>query len=1022
LTARAATAAASTAPAPASAAPAFIHAQAEAERTPDQTAQWLALLSGHGIHPQLAVSHPDDPDEREADALADRVLGMTAPSGDPLAVGGVGAALSRACCAQCDDEEEGPRVSRRAERAVIAGPASARTAARAVAEGGEPLAAAERAYFEPRFGHDLSGVRIHTHGAAARAAQGIGALAYTHGQDIAFASGQFRPDTAGGRRLLAHELAHTLQHSGGAPLLDRQTSTEGAVTIRRRAVDKIYRQCPPPIMNRGAAGGCGLCMGGNAADIGSEVHRQAQYRFFSSDPSLIQDNARMERIIESAPGGSTPRSGLPRLDLSRVVEESDLTIIEIGEIKPFDDAGIQHQEALKDLAFYYERLEASGEFDMIRLLTEPPPPPFPFLEPTRPPRCPIQTLHICRTDAGVYQYYCSPSWAEAQRNPDCQCGRRRERRRERQRQRDRVRDPIDVPITPPVTVPDAPGVPVGERPPVGEPVRVPEGPVTLPEGPVTVPEGPVTVPEGPVSVPEGPVVTVPEEPIVTVPEGPVSAPDGLPGLGGEPANDNSYPEAANHDTEVDGEEAQQAARVAAAAAAAAVVLWAIKQLPQGALRRVLGPLQAAAMVAVVVFYSNVVHAEVGPGESPLESLFEAMQQDGIPVDDELRARIEADPALRQALEGAARSGDMTEAQRAIAQRTMELVAENPDAFSDEDLRIMAETMESASNSDPATQPTVESLRRAIEARRRGEPIGPIIDQALEDARNGVSRAPDAAPPAADASIDTSTPDTPPPAETPVEPLPIPEEYRQQLAASPERERLFREMVGDQAGLRLTNAMIERFLATVPADVTADQVTVLIDRVVSAEGATEDEVFARLERAVAEVRNAPKTEAGDPGETADPQVPDAGATGPAIEMEGETIEAPAPTGDATAQPSAPVPATPAKAAPSATPSRGGLTPDQLARLRRFIASSPRPGMVNPLPPASERVPGRRFTRLVAMPDGSGLVAAFMTMQITAVRRPNDFDVVLFPATFYRADGRRRGVFPQRATTTPIGGID
>jgi Domain of unknown function (DUF4157) len=80
---------------------------------------------------------------------------------------------------------------------------------------GTPLDTASRARFERMFGHDLGGVRVHTDAAAARSAQRAGALAYTVGQDIFFGAGRFDPATQAGRRLLAHELTHTVQQSRG---------------------------------------------------------------------------------------------------------------------------------------------------------------------------------------------------------------------------------------------------------------------------------------------------------------------------------------------------------------------------------------------------------------------------------------------------------------------------------------------------------------------------------------------------------------------------------------------------------------------------------------------------------------------------------------------------------------------------------------------------------------------------------------------------------------------------------------
>jgi peptidoglycan hydrolase-like protein with peptidoglycan-binding domain len=80
--------------------------------------------------------------------------------------------------------------------------------------GGRPMDAATRAFFEPRFGANLTGVRVHTGLAAERSAKSIDARAYTIGQDIVFGRGEYAPHTHAGRALLAHELTHTLQQSG----------------------------------------------------------------------------------------------------------------------------------------------------------------------------------------------------------------------------------------------------------------------------------------------------------------------------------------------------------------------------------------------------------------------------------------------------------------------------------------------------------------------------------------------------------------------------------------------------------------------------------------------------------------------------------------------------------------------------------------------------------------------------------------------------------------------------------------
>lgn len=84
---------------------------------------------------------------------------------------------------------------------------------------GLPMPSTERGYFEQRLGTDLSGIRVHPDSpiAADYGARGLAA-----GRDIAIAPGYWRPGAAGFRRLLGHELAHTVQqsHTGVAVQLD----------------------------------------------------------------------------------------------------------------------------------------------------------------------------------------------------------------------------------------------------------------------------------------------------------------------------------------------------------------------------------------------------------------------------------------------------------------------------------------------------------------------------------------------------------------------------------------------------------------------------------------------------------------------------------------------------------------------------------------------------------------------------------------------------------------------------------
>lgn len=91
---------------------------------------------------------------------------------------------------------------------------------------GSALDAQQHAFFSRGFGRDLSSVRLHSDTHAAASARSMSAQAYAVGQHIVFGAGQYRPDTASGRELLAHELAHVVQQGGSA-------AASGPLTVGR---------------------------------------------------------------------------------------------------------------------------------------------------------------------------------------------------------------------------------------------------------------------------------------------------------------------------------------------------------------------------------------------------------------------------------------------------------------------------------------------------------------------------------------------------------------------------------------------------------------------------------------------------------------------------------------------------------------------------------------------------------------------------------------------------------------------
>jgi hypothetical protein len=106
------------------------------------------------------------------------------------------------------------------------------------AKGGEPLDPSIRASMEAALGADLSAVRLHSDERSAGAARQLNALAFTRGQDVHFGPGRPGADTPAGRRLLAHELAHTVQARNGDGVAHRRPVGSAAVSDPHDAAER----------------------------------------------------------------------------------------------------------------------------------------------------------------------------------------------------------------------------------------------------------------------------------------------------------------------------------------------------------------------------------------------------------------------------------------------------------------------------------------------------------------------------------------------------------------------------------------------------------------------------------------------------------------------------------------------------------------------------------------------------------------------------------------------------------------
>lgn len=170
-----------------------------------------------GLQTKLAIGVRDDPLEREADRIADQVMGMTSAAAPVDAGRAAPATLAR----------RAPPIASGTTDPTAGGGEVPAIVGEVLSAPGQRLDVATRQFMEPRFGHDFGQVRVHTGPRAAASAEAVVARAYTVGHDLVFADAAYRPGTHEGRRLLAHELAHTLQQGAGTRLARQDPDVGG---------------------------------------------------------------------------------------------------------------------------------------------------------------------------------------------------------------------------------------------------------------------------------------------------------------------------------------------------------------------------------------------------------------------------------------------------------------------------------------------------------------------------------------------------------------------------------------------------------------------------------------------------------------------------------------------------------------------------------------------------------------------------------------------------------------------------
>lgn len=191
------------------------------------------------VQAKLTVGAADDPYEKEADNVADKVMRMPDQNFVQLK------------CAHCEEEEKKqvqrkelsdtitPLIQTKGEGNVTVSDAVSNELG-AAGSSGYPIENSTRSFMQSRFGADFSTVRIHTGSKAIQMSRDLRAKAFTTGNNVYFNEGQYQPGSDSGKRLLAHELTHVIQQgAASSPSLGLRRKVQRQM-IQRAPVDTFY--------------------------------------------------------------------------------------------------------------------------------------------------------------------------------------------------------------------------------------------------------------------------------------------------------------------------------------------------------------------------------------------------------------------------------------------------------------------------------------------------------------------------------------------------------------------------------------------------------------------------------------------------------------------------------------------------------------------------------------------------------------------------------------------------------------
>jgi hypothetical protein len=170
------------------------------------------------FQPKLKIGQPGDKYEQEADSIANRMMRMSSTETmqmqpleeeeEMIQMQPVKEQLVQMKCRKCEEEEM--LQTKSGSGVGFTSPNFSQQIQMSKGRG-TTLSEDTNRFMSNSFGTDFSQVNIHTGTNAVQMNQQLGARAFTHGNDIYFNSGEYQTESENGKRLLAHELTHTIQ-------------------------------------------------------------------------------------------------------------------------------------------------------------------------------------------------------------------------------------------------------------------------------------------------------------------------------------------------------------------------------------------------------------------------------------------------------------------------------------------------------------------------------------------------------------------------------------------------------------------------------------------------------------------------------------------------------------------------------------------------------------------------------------------------------------------------------------------